>query len=244
MIWVSMVISGAGLDGVGRDVEGMFLVEVSVARGARDTGVPDIVIAGEPGTRVWVPIIKIEAEFAVIACVPNVITGKTRASDVDTAGNSIVLSSRTTAVAEGARDTGVPDMLIAGAPGTRVWPSIMYSASEEGDIGTVLLAMTTKLAESAREITVPKMVIAASPGIRVWLPIRYWDAELADTMDVPRVIAGATIATLAFILSLSCGTGTSPLAPGLGIKGVTMGLVPEAGVGLALVTTFGLLTLV
>lgn len=48
---------------------------IAVSPGAKLTGVPEMVIAGPPGMRVWDPMTKPPAAFAVNVCPPSVMSG-------------------------------------------------------------------------------------------------------------------------------------------------------------------------
>lgn len=74
-----------------------------VPEGARLIIVPDTVIAVPPGMSVLLPIIYCEAGLAVIGWSPIVMTGALTGT-----GNGIVLPATTIALADSARDTGVP----------------------------------------------------------------------------------------------------------------------------------------
>src|SRR5204862_5751193 len=78
-------------------------------------GVPETVMAGPPGTRVWPPTTNVPPEFAVIVCPPTVST-----PPLPMIGT--VLDPTTTAVPPGARLIGVPAVVMAGPPGETVWP--------------------------------------------------------------------------------------------------------------------------
>jgi hypothetical protein len=71
--------------------------------------------------RVWVPIVKAPAEFAMRVC-----EAATGLFDVVRA---IVLTPMTTAVAPGARLIGVPEMVIC-RPSTSVWVPMMKLLAE------------------------------------------------------------------------------------------------------------------
>lgn len=94
----------------------------------------------------------------------------------------VLVPPTTSAEAEVAREMTVPETVMAGEPGLRVWPSIMYSEALLGAIvlpailrvgnavirGIVLLPpiMSTDI-EGARMTDVPAMVTAWEPGWRV-----------------------------------------------------------------------------
>jgi hypothetical protein len=92
-------------------------ITTAVAPGAKLIGVPETVIAGPPGTRVCDPIMKFVAEFAVIVFEPTVMTGR----GLFCAAMAAVLDPTTIAVAPGAKLIAVPETVIAGLPGARVW---------------------------------------------------------------------------------------------------------------------------
>ena len=82
--------------------------------------VPEIVTAGPPGVSVCPPATYCDALLALTISAPTVNSGALVAL------RPIVLPAMTIALAEGARDTSVPCMLIGGAPGARVWPATTY----------------------------------------------------------------------------------------------------------------------
>ena len=92
------------------------------ASGARLMGVPDTVIAGAPGTRVWLPIMYAPAALGVMVWEPIVRKGEREAGE---GRRDIVWLPITACVASGARLMGVLDIVMAGPPGMRVWPSMM-----------------------------------------------------------------------------------------------------------------------
>lgn len=114
-----------------------------------------------------------------------------------------VLLPITSAVAEEARLTGVPETVIAEPPGDRVWLPTMYSDAELAVIiwppmvmggaavigpelllrGMVELPMTIYEADEAREIVVPDAVMAGPPGVRVCPAITIGDVGLTVKAD-------------------------------------------------------------
>lgn len=119
--------------------------------------------------------------------------------------SGIVLVPITTFLVEGSRLIGVPDMVMAGAPGVIVWPFTTYCEALSGVMtslpkvndgkadgsgslsGTVWVPITTFFAEGARLIGVPDMVTAGAPGVIVWPLTIYCDALLAVTISLPTV---------------------------------------------------------
>ena len=100
----------------------------------------------------------------------------------------IVLLPTIICVPSGARLIGVPETVIAGAPGVSIRPAIVYSellfaviisaptvnAGALVELRTIVLpAMTIALPEGARETSVPCRLIGGAPGVSVWLPTRY-----------------------------------------------------------------------
>lgn len=135
--------AGGGFVGWGK-VGRRFVLEpmtMAVAEGAREMGVPEIVIAGPPGMIVWLfmtnavevedgmgermrlGVIVMGAAFGVRVCCCG------EAGNV--VGNGLVLEPIMIAVADGARDIGVPEMVIAGPPGTIVWLFMMKAEGED-----------------------------------------------------------------------------------------------------------------
>ena len=90
-----------------------------VAPGATLMGVPETVIAGDPGVSVWPPITYAPAALAVKVWEPIVNKGR---GGVGVGNRDTVLLPMTTRVADDARLMGVPDTVIAGDPGMSVWP--------------------------------------------------------------------------------------------------------------------------
>ena len=97
-------------------------ITTCVADGARLRRVPETVIAGPPGVRVWPAMVYFELLSAVYVWEPKVNGGGVVAGD-----RSLVLLPMITCVAAGARLMGVPDTVIAGPPGTRVLLAITYA---------------------------------------------------------------------------------------------------------------------
>lgn len=100
---------------------------------------------------------------------------------------AIVLLPSTSAVADGASDRRVLEMVIAGPPGARVWLPIMKWEAASGVIVSPLTVMSGAPGEgsaTSREVEVPTMswvadgarrmgvleMVIAPPGVRVWLP--------------------------------------------------------------------------
>lgn len=76
--------------------------------------------AGPPGISVCPPATYRDALLEVTISAPTVNPG------VLVGLNAIVLPAIMIALAEGARDTSVPCILIGGAPGVIVWPATTY----------------------------------------------------------------------------------------------------------------------
>lgn len=89
---------------------------IAEAEGARETRVPETVIAGPPGTRVWMPIIYSDALLGSIVS-PPIVRGGGRA--VGTVANGMVLPPMMTFDAESGRLIGVPETIIT-PPGVSV----------------------------------------------------------------------------------------------------------------------------
>lgn len=93
-------------------------ITTSEAPGARLRGVPETVMLGWPGIKVWVPMRNSVLELVVMMEEPKVIMGRIK----ETFGARVnVLPLMTTLDPRGARLIGVPDMVIAGLPGDKVW---------------------------------------------------------------------------------------------------------------------------
>ena len=75
------------------------------------------VIAGAPGTNVWSPTRNCDALFAVMTWLPKVITGRTGLAAL---GIATVLPPTTTAFPSVGTLIGVPEIVMAAAPGTSV----------------------------------------------------------------------------------------------------------------------------
>jgi hypothetical protein len=176
-------------------------------------GVPETVICGPPGMRVWLPMMKSSAGFAVRVCEPSVIIGGL-SREVTPLGFFVgvmprVLVPMTTAVALGAKLIGVPETVIWGPPGIRVWVPMMklfavfaVSVCEpsvmSGGLGgeatpvtaTVFPPMAIAVALGAKLIGVPETVISGPPGLRVLVPMMKLLAAFAVNASEPRVITG------------------------------------------------------
>lgn len=103
-----------------------------------------------------------------------------------------VLDPTTTFVAEVPRLIGVPDTVIAGAPGTSVWlPMTTFPAEFVGRPAmlAVLLPTTIRVPDGPSEIAVPATVTAGPPGTRVCEPIAIAPEGAALTVVV-RTVAG------------------------------------------------------
>src|SRR5436190_392865 len=88
-----------------------------VALGAGLSFVPEMVMAGPPGTTVWLPITNPPAEFAVIVC-PAIFS----TIGIVLLAIGTVLIPIMSAVAPGARLITVPETVMAGPLGLSVWP--------------------------------------------------------------------------------------------------------------------------
>lgn len=96
-------------------------ITTAVAEDASDTSVPPSVIGAPPGTSVCPETIYCVWAFAVITEPPIVITvGVSVAAGVATGGIKVVTLPMTIAVAEGAREIGTEEIIMADPPGTRV----------------------------------------------------------------------------------------------------------------------------
>ena len=91
-----------------------------VPLGPRLSRVPETVTAGPPGTSVCPLTTYCDALLAVTISAPTVNPGTL----VEL--RAMVLPAMTIALAESARETSVPCMLIGGAPGVIVWPATTY----------------------------------------------------------------------------------------------------------------------
>ena len=190
---------------IGPDVSGRVLLPMTRpdAEGAREMRVPEMVIAGAPGISVWLSIRYWEAVLGSIV-IPFMVSG---GSWVALAIRGIVVPPMTMPDADGARLIGVPEIVMAGAPGISVWLSIRYWEAVLGSIvipfmvsggswvalairGIVVPPMTMPDADGARLIGVPEIVMAGAPAIIVWLPITYSEALLGKTVFPPIVRAG------------------------------------------------------
>lgn len=141
---------------------GIVLVPIMMAVGmdARLTSVPEIVIAGAPGVTVWEPM----------------TMGPSPAVGLDWAAWVIgmVLVPITIAVGIDARLTGVPEMVIAGAPGVMVWEPMTMGPGPvvgldwaAGVTGIVLEPITIAVGMEARLTRVPDIVTGGAPGVMV-----------------------------------------------------------------------------
>ncbi|KAL9582475.1 MAG: hypothetical protein Q9203_005477 [Teloschistes exilis] len=118
------VVSGEGIGTVESPKTTAFPVASS------EIGVPDTVTAWPPGVSVWVPMIRLESgpcekeiPFAVNTFGASVTVG-------GRPGTGITDPPTTTAVPEGDKEIGVPDMVIALAPGVTVWVPRTRAAPE------------------------------------------------------------------------------------------------------------------
>ena len=105
-------------------VRGMMVVPMmsAEAEGASETRVPEKVIAGPPGASVWLSMIYSEAPLGVIVLPATVRTG--RGSGAAVRGN--VVPPIMIFEADGAMLMSVPEIVMAGEPGMRVWPLRSY----------------------------------------------------------------------------------------------------------------------
>ena len=118
-VWEPIVNGGREGGALGKRVMVLLPMTARVAPGARLIGVPDTVIAGDPGISVWPPITYAPAALAVKVWPPIVNKG---GEGVGAGKRNMVLLPMTARVAPGARLMGVPDTVIAGDPGMSVWP--------------------------------------------------------------------------------------------------------------------------
>jgi hypothetical protein len=154
---------------------------------ASDNVVPEIVIAGPPGTRVWSLIIKLatgDAGRSLIVLPATVIVSAVGFSMFD------VTPSMTMNDADGARDSVVPEMVTAEPPGAIILSPTAKLPSTDPETGLntslpttmvggvfnsaaglarddVAPLITTKDAEGARDNVVPATVITEPPGTSV-----------------------------------------------------------------------------
>lgn len=93
---------------------------MSDALGARLSTCPDTVIAGPPGTSVWLPMTKAEWLFSVIVGPFGRVTTVGDPGLGGCVGRAIVALPTTTALEDGASEMGVPSTVIGAAPGYSV----------------------------------------------------------------------------------------------------------------------------
>lgn len=115
MVWPPIVRIEATVG----EARGMILLSITRAsgEGERERTVPETVIAGAPGMSVWLPMTYAEALFGIIVLPAIVRAG---AVGVGAAESGIVAPPLTTLDADGGRLMGVPDIVMAGAPGLSV----------------------------------------------------------------------------------------------------------------------------
>ena len=92
----------------------------SATEEARDKISPEMVIAGPPGAKVCVPMIKADSASAVTIDPSMVMIGTT--GDLGTWDIAMVEDPTTKAVPDSASERTVPETVSAGPPGTSVWP--------------------------------------------------------------------------------------------------------------------------
>lgn len=92
---------------------------------ASETGIPEIVTAAAPGVTVFVPMMRAELDPEV-----NLKPSAVNALCFEDIIRGWVDEPMTKAVAEGSRETGVPSMVIAAAPGVSVCEPTIYCEFE------------------------------------------------------------------------------------------------------------------
>lgn len=147
---------------------GMVLVPTTRSDGLNETGVPEMVMPGPPGTRV-VPAMAKPVGLAVNVWPASV---KTALVGIDRRGIVLVPMTRP----DEPREMGVPEIVTAGCPGrmevpamlkpvgfaVKVWPPIVNTALL-GDGREMVLVPTTR-PDAPNDIGVPDMVTAGCPG--------------------------------------------------------------------------------
>jgi hypothetical protein len=222
---------------------------IAVAPGARLTGVPETVIWGPPATSVWLPTIKSLAGFAVRVCDPRVMTGAP--PGVFCGVIAIVLPPTAIAVALGAKLIGVPETVIWGPPGLRVWepimkllagfavivfePTVITGGLGEaafgllGGIAITLVPIAMAVAPGARLIGVSETVIPGPPGLRVWEPMTKLLAgtarSVSEPTDITGGLGGATFGLLGGI-AITLVPIAMAVAPGARLIGVSETVIP------------------
>jgi hypothetical protein len=164
------------------------LITIKEADEARDKVVPETIIAGPPGRRVCSPRMKLGPETSgrapntslpMVMVMIGVMVGAARLAMVEVAAFII------TKAADDASERVVPETVIAGPPGARVWPPITKVGAIDTSVGLKTLSptkmvgvagftmlevapfTTTSEAEGASDNVVPDTVIAGPPGASV-----------------------------------------------------------------------------
>lgn len=121
----------------------------AVAPGASDSCVPSTVTAVPPGSKVWPPMAKPAPAWRVkpSASTSNEV-GAAALPVTDT-----VLPSTTTAFAVAGMEITFPSTVMAGPPGTAVWPSTTYAAA--GPAVMVAPSYVSTCGESGLEPSLP-----------------------------------------------------------------------------------------
>ena len=178
----------------------------SEADGASEMGVPAMVTAGPPGNSVREPRTKAAFELAVITDPPTVIIASGFSGSVAIGVRLIVEDPRINAVAAGAKDTIVPEMVAAGPPGMIVWEPMtrfdcaLRVTSDTMGFGAGVIPFGVNVVvptinaefDGAREITVPEIVTGGPPGERLGT-----FTSLESGLDVDgRTLKGAGISDL------------------------------------------------
>lgn len=105
------------------------LAMIAVPDVTREYVVPETAIA-PPGTSVWEPATKSEAEIRVTVSPPIITMGGAVCWPPTTAVMYVVCPLITNAIPDGARERVDPDTVIAEPPGDSVWDPKMYCEAE------------------------------------------------------------------------------------------------------------------
>jgi hypothetical protein len=173
---------------------------IAASEGARESVVPEIVMAAPPGTRLYVPRLYAPAESATRVVPPSMNgssgDGKLVGRGAGLGGIVSVNPLMMRAVAEVAREIVVPETVIAGPPGVRVCVPIWYCPEGFAVITELPIVTVGRLAgmleagarfcvcplimmiELPREIVVPALVITGPPTASVCVPTKYNPAAL------------------------------------------------------------------
>lgn len=148
----------------------MLDVPMTRSEGERDTGVPEMVTPGPPGDRV-VPAMAKPAGRAVNICPPTVKTEECADEEEEKA---ILLVPMTTP--DGFSETGVPEMVMPGPPGTSVVPAIgravgfavnvcppKVKTARAVGLGTAMRLVPTMRPEGPRDMGMPEIETAGAP---------------------------------------------------------------------------------